>query len=63
MKTTFTVSNEQALDLEMAFHEFLSRDLLDAIENITEKSFHTHFVFNDLSDEEEFTIQNLIDNL
>jgi hypothetical protein len=63
MKTTFTIENEKALELELTFHQLLSDDLLEALDSVKEHDFNTRFIFNDLNDEEVSTIENLIENL
>jgi hypothetical protein len=63
MKTTFTIENEKALELELTFHQLLSDDLLEALDSVKEHDFNTSFIFNDLNGEEVSTIENLIENL
>ncbi len=60
MTTTLTIQNEQAEQFEHLLGQF---DLLQNLRNIQEKSFHTHFIFNELNEEEETTLEALQNDL
>ena len=59
MKTTFTIANIHAEELEQAIdlHE------IEGLTSISEGEFNTRFTFDNLTDEEEAEIHKLIDNI
>lgn len=57
MKTTFTIQTELAEQFEQ---EIIKADFEEAIHSIREGDFHTHFIFEDLNDE-EFELLELIE--
>jgi hypothetical protein len=57
MKTTFTIANEFAGELENQLSEM---DLLQQVTDIKEGDFWTNFVLEDITDEEEALIHDEI---
>jgi len=56
MRTYITVPNEISMKFEHALEEY---DLLYDVVNIRERDFMTDFIFEDLNDEEETTLEQL----
>lgn len=56
MRTIISIQNEQALQFEHTLEEF---DFLNDVVNIREKSFFTDFIFEDLNEEDEITLEQL----
>jgi hypothetical protein len=60
MRTFIRVQNEQAEQFELTVCEF---NFENTLVNITEKSFHTDFIFEGITEEEEDTLENIKNNL
>ena len=60
MKTFISVENKDALQFEHTLEEF---DLLRDVVDIQERDFMTDFIFEDLNEEEETTLEQLKNDL
>jgi hypothetical protein len=60
MRTYISIQNEQAFEFTILLDEF---DFLNDAVNIRERDFMTDFIFEDLSDEEEITLEQLKNDL
>jgi hypothetical protein len=60
MRTFISVENHKALQFEHTLEEF---DLLIDCLNIRERDFMTDFIFEDLNEEEEATLEQLKNDL
>ena len=60
MRTFISVENHKATQFENTLEEF---DLLNDVINIRERDFMTDFIFEDLSEEEETTLEQLKNGL
>jgi hypothetical protein len=56
MKTFITVENEQAEQFEQSLREF---NLIHDVKEIQERDFRTDFIFEDLNEQEEETLEAL----
>ena len=56
MRTYISIQNEQVLEFEILLDEY---DFLNDVVNIRERDFITDFIFEDLGDEEEITLEQL----
>jgi hypothetical protein len=56
MRTFITVENEQAEQFEQSLREF---DLIHDVKEIQERDFRTNFIFEDLNEQEEATLEAL----
>jgi|TARA_S200002703_G_C3587376_1_gene180396 hypothetical protein len=56
MRTYISIQNEQVLEFEILLDEY---DFLNDVVNIRERDFMTDFIFEDLGDEEEITLEQL----
>ena len=60
METFISVENKDAWQFERSLDEF---DLLRDVVNIRERDFMTDFIFEDLNEEEETTLEQLKNDL
>lgn len=60
MKTYISIPNEQATQYENTLEEF---DFLDDVISIRERDFMTDFIFENLNEEEETTLEQLKNDL
>jgi len=60
METFISVENKDAWQFEQTLEEF---DLLRDVVNIRERDFMTDFIFEDLNEEEETTLEQLKNDL
>ena len=56
MRTYISIQNEQVLEFEILLDEY---EYLNDVVNIRERDFMTNFIFEDLGDEEEITLEQL----
>ena len=60
MRTFISVENHKAQQFEHSLEEF---DFLNDVVNIRERDFMTDFIFEDLNEEEETTLEQLKNDL
>ena len=60
MRTFISIENHKATQFENTLEEF---DFLQEVKTIRERDFMTDFIFEDLTQEEEDTLENLKNDL